>query len=148
MKERVDVNALGKIKLSKNHYMGTIVLGGVLLHAMLDTCGAKSMIDRKSAEELGFDVEVATKNNHFGSFYGPGGKVVYYHGRIKGPIEIWLDKDIKLLAPELKVVEHFEPLMLLGTDVLTEGSTRWNFCYIGLHPKSREGNLVVVDKKG
>lgn len=61
MKSKVDVNALGKIKLSENHYMGTVVLGGVLMHAMLDTCGAKSMMDRKSAEELGFDIEIATK---------------------------------------------------------------------------------------
>lgn len=58
-----------------------------------------------------------------------------------------MDSEVKLLAPEIKVVEHFEPLMLLGTDVLAEGSTKWNFCYIGLHPTTREGNLVVVDKK-
>lgn len=145
---KVEVDAIRKIKLSDSHYMGTIVLGGVFMHAMLDTCGAKSMIDRRTAEELGFDIEIATKHNHFGSFYGPGGKVVYYYGRIKGPLEVWLDADVKLIAPEIKVVEHFEPLMLLGTDVLTEGSTKWNFCYVGLHPTSREGNMVVVDKNG
>jgi hypothetical protein len=92
---------------------------------MLDTCGAKSMMDRKTAEELGFEIEVASRKRHFGSFYGPGGKVVYYYGRARGPLEVWLDDDVKLMIPELKIVDHCEPLILLGTDVLTEGETEW-----------------------
>jgi hypothetical protein len=57
----MEVPALGKVRLSASHYMGTIVLDKVLFHAMIDTCGAKSMIDRKTAEEMGYDIEVATK---------------------------------------------------------------------------------------
>jgi hypothetical protein len=30
------------------------------------------MIDRATAEALGLEVEVATKEKHFGSFFGPG----------------------------------------------------------------------------
>ena len=128
--------------------MGQMVINKVLVNMMLDTCGAKSMIDRKTAEELGFEVELATKSKHFGSFYGPGGKVVYYYGRIRGPIEVWLSSEVKLVAPEIKVVDHCEPLVLLGTDVLTHNNTEWNFCYVGLDPTTRQGRMVVVNSTG
>lgn len=144
----MEASALGKVKLSTSHYMGTVVVDKVLFHAMIDTCGAKSMMDRKTAEEMGYDIEVATRNKHFGSFYGPGGKTIYYYGRIAGPIDVWFENGVKLVAPEIKIVEHFEPLVLIGTDVLTDSSTNWRFCYVGLHPKSRKGMLVVANRKG
>ena len=144
----MDKDASALVPLSKNHYMGRMVINKTLTNMMLDTCGARSMIDRTTAERLGFKVEVATKNKHFGSFYGPGGKVVYYHGRIQGPIEMWLDDEVMLVAPQLKVVDHCEPLLLLGTDVLTNGDKEWQFCYVGIHPTTRLGRLVVANRKG
>jgi hypothetical protein len=53
-----------------------------------------------------------------------------------------------LTAPEIKVVEHFEPLVLIGTDVLADSSTEWRFCYVGLHPTTRKGMIVVANSKG
>jgi hypothetical protein len=51
------------------------------------------MIDRATAEALGMEIEVATKEKHFGSFFGPGGngqqpRSTYYYGRVKGPVDI------------------------------------------------------------
>ena len=102
------------------------------------------MMDLNTATKLGLPVEVATKEKHFGSFYGPGNKPIYYYGRIKGPLDVWLDNETKLVAPEVKVIEHIEPMMLLGTDVLKDGNTPWKFCYVGLHPETRTGEVVVA----
>lgn len=146
--DMMEASALGKVKLSTSHYMGTIMLDKVLFHAMIDTCGAKSMMDRQTAEEMGYNIEVATRNKHFGSFYGPGGKTIYYYGRIVGPINVWFENGVKLIAPEIKIVEHFEPLVLIGTDVLTDSSTDWKFCYVGLHPKTRKGMIVLANRRG
>ena len=129
--------------------MATVILEGKLIHTMVDTCGAKSMIDKKTALDLGFEVEVATRQKHFGSFYGPGDKVIYYYGRIKGPLKVHFSSDVHLNVPELKVVEHTVPLLLLGTDVLTdqcEGD--WKFAYVGLHPDTRKGNMVMMQRDG
>lgn len=100
-------------------------MNDTLTEALVDTCGARSMIDRATAEALGMDIEVATKDKHFGSFFGPGTngsgtRNVYYYGRVKGPIDITFGKRLVVVADELKVVEHFEPLILIGTDILTD----------------------------
>ena len=101
--------------------MGTVVFLGKLIHAMIDTCGAKSMIDRKTAEELKLDIQQASSKRHFGSYSGVGAEQgAYYYGRIQGPLEIHLSGEVTLILDELKVVDHFEPLLLIGTDVLSE----------------------------
>jgi hypothetical protein len=46
------------------------------------------------------------------------------------------------------VVEHFEPLILIGTDVLTDSRDSCKFCYVGLHPEKRTGVIVIKDSKG
>jgi hypothetical protein len=56
-----------------------------------------------------------------------------------------LDAGVELEVPELKVVDHCEPLFLLGTDVLADGEKEWRFCYVGLHPTKRTGYLLVVN---
>ena len=83
------------------------------------------MIDKATAEALGLEIEVATKDKHFGSFFGPGSngekpRSTYYYGRIKGPLKIVCGDGLNLMVDELKVVEHFEPLIIIGTDVLTD----------------------------
>jgi hypothetical protein len=45
-------------------------------------------------------------------------------------------------------VEHFEPLILIGTDILTDGKDRCKFCHVGLHPEDRTGIIVFKDLKG
>jgi hypothetical protein len=105
------------------------------------------MIDKATAEALGLEIEVATKHKHFGSFFGPGtngsgNKNVYYYGRVKGPVTIQFGKLLSVVADELKVVEHFEPLILIGTDILTDKEAMTKFCYVGLHPEERTGKIV------
>lgn len=59
--KQVKIDASDLVPLSKNHYMGQVVIGGTLINALMDTCGAKSMVDCRTAEVLGFKVERATK---------------------------------------------------------------------------------------
>lgn len=145
-------DGLGTVKHTWAHYIAHIIINDTLIEALVDTCGAKSMIDRATAEALGLEIEVATKDKHFGSFFGPGtngsgNRNVYYYGRIKGPIDITFGKRLLVIAEELKVVEHFEPLILIGTDILTDSSSPIKFCYVGLHPEDRNGVIVFKDEK-
>ncbi len=101
------------------------------------------MIDRKAAEKLGLPIEKATKRRKFGSFWGPGGKQSWYYGRIAGPVTLRISRDVTLELAEIKVLEHGEPLLLIGTDSLSEGpngnKSVWRFCWVGLHPVHRRG---------
>lgn len=96
---------------------------------------------------------MATKARHFGSFFGPGSggekdRNTYYYGRIKGPIDISFGRQLNIIADELKVVEHFEPLILIGTDILVDKADSNKFCYVGLHPEKRTGMIVFKNMKG
>ena len=73
MKEVSTQDKRPDINLSNNHFMGQAVINGTIVHAMLDTCGAKSMIDKRTALAIGLEIEVASSKKHFGSFYGPQG---------------------------------------------------------------------------
>jgi hypothetical protein len=75
------------------HYIGYIIINDTLIEALIDYCGAKSMIDKSTAEALGLTIEVATKDKHFGSFFGPGSsgnkpRSTFYYGRVQGPLQI------------------------------------------------------------
>ena len=50
--------------------------------------------------------------------------------------------------PELKVLPEGEPLFLLGTDVLVDTRQEWRSCYLGIHPETRQGTMVVVNNEG
>ena len=49
-----------------------------------------------------------------------------------GPVRLQLSNKVYLEAKELKVVHHGEPLLLIGTDVLSRRDVDFKFCYIGL----------------
>jgi predicted aspartyl protease len=42
------------------------------VEALIDTGGARCMIDIETANKLGLEVEVATKEKNWGSYFGPG----------------------------------------------------------------------------
>lgn len=44
-------------------------------------------------------------------------------------------------------MEHFEPLVLIGTDILIDTQSDIKFCYVGLHPETRLGQIVFKDKQ-
>jgi hypothetical protein len=139
-------NGRGLLPISRSHYIALVAIGGGFCEAIVDTGGARSMIDYESAKALGLDVELSDGSRNFGSFWGPSGDPVAYYGRVKGPVNIQFTKDIVFRLPELKVIKHSEPLIIIGTDILMRAKAGWSFTYIGIHPESLVG--VMVFNKG
>jgi hypothetical protein len=74
--------------LSKAHYCGLCKLGTGVVEAMLDSGGARSMIDMHMAEELGLNVEKASGSKFFGCFYTAAGAATPYAGIVRGPVKV------------------------------------------------------------
>ena len=107
---------------SKAHFHAIIQLGDAVCEAVVDTGGAKSMIDYSMAKRLGLPVELAEVEGEFGRFYGPSAdSLVGYHGRIPGPIKFKFDEKVEFELPELKVIKNGEPICLIGSDLMANG---------------------------
>ena len=89
---------------SISHYLGIVGLGSGICEGIFDTGAAKTMIDKRLADKLKLKVEKAREKGDFGSYAGPSGKSESYYGKITGPIEIQVGKDIFLYADEIKVI--------------------------------------------
>lgn len=81
-------NGRGMLPISRSHYIALVAINEGFCEAIVDTGGARSMIDYESAKSLGLDVELANEERSFGSFWGPAGDPVSYYGRVKGPVDV------------------------------------------------------------
>lgn len=79
-------NGRGQMKISPAHYSALVMIGDALTEAIVDTGGARTMLDASLAKELGLKVEVAGPGKWFGSFWGPSAQPIPYYGRVAGPI--------------------------------------------------------------
>ena len=109
------------------HYMVTIRIGKGVVDAVIDTGAARTIIDAETAKRMGLPIEVATRSKSFGTYWGPSGPESHYYGRIPGPVKVEFSKDIFITLPEIKVINSLEPLVLLGTDLLTDSTQEWAF---------------------
>lgn len=128
------------VKPTGAHFLVPVQVGTGVIDAVLDTGGARSVIDVGTARELGLRVERATARKNFGSFWGPSSKPVNYYGRVRGPITIKFSENITITLKELKVVSHGEALLILGTDFLVWGDQPWQFGAIGM----KEGRAYLA----
>ena len=78
------------------------------------------MIDVASAEKLGLRY-MRARGSEFGKYMSPGNVIVPYYGLIRGPIQVQFDSNVVITLQWLKVVNHGEPLLLLGADCLRGG---------------------------
>ena len=78
------------------------------------------MIDVASAKKLGLQY-MRTRGSEFGKYMSPGNVIVPYYGLIRGPIQVQFDSNVVITLQWLKVVNHGEPLLLLGADCLRGG---------------------------
>ena len=101
-----------------------------MTEAIADTGGAKSLIDVRSAQKMGLPVTLA-QDREFGTFYGPGSVERAYAGIVAVPVPVRFSADVVLYIRELKVIQHSEPIMLIGVDVLCSGHLGWDFRGIG-----------------
>lgn len=110
--------------MSSAHYTGLCKIGGGVVEAMLDTGGARSMIDLQTAEMLGLPIERTTSSKYFGCFYSASAVPTPYAGRVKGPVEVRFSDKVVFTMKEMKVIHYPEPLVLIGTDLLGHAPPR------------------------
>ena len=80
------VNGRGALRVTPTHYFAAVQIGNAFTEAIVDTGGARTMIDKALAEKLRLEVEVAGPGRWFGSFWGPAAQPIPYYGRVAGPI--------------------------------------------------------------
>ena len=109
--------------------MVVVKLENTVVEAILNTGGAKTIISHDLARNLNWEVETPPEGKSFGSYLGPVGKLTQYFGHIQGPVGIRFGLDIMVNVREIKVVEHVDPLFLIGADVLCGGSGGQDTCF-------------------
>lgn len=80
------INGRGILPISKAHYTALCSINGAFCEAVIDTGGARSMIDYNTALALKLDIELASGSQSFGSFWGPSSEPISYFGRVRGPV--------------------------------------------------------------
>ena len=143
------INLRGRLPLSHSHFTGVLALekpghpSKSVMECLLDTGGAKTMIDLGTAWKAGLPLVYPTKERHLGFFYGPSGEPTAYAAIVEGLVYLRFGPDVVLDIPELKVMHNKDPIILVGTDVMkarpSEKLGGWGFHYVGLDPCSRAG---------
>lgn len=94
----------------------------------MDTGAHRTIIDTKMAEHLG--LKVRTQGLKFGRFSVPGSDAVHeYAGVVDGDTILHVGDKLFAKVSNMRVINHPQPFMLLGADVLSGGrpSSTWNF---------------------
>ena len=112
------INARGVTMTSPSHYIALCGLGNGVCNVLLDTAGAKTMIDLQTAELLGPEVEHTTASKYFGSFISATAVPTPYAGRVKGPISLRFSENVVFQIKEMKIIQYPDPLILVGSDIL------------------------------
>lgn len=130
------INCRGLIAMSKAHYLGLAVVNGRLVELMIDTGGARTMVDRNTALTLGLNVRWSKDNPGIaGTFSGVSGNTMEYLGVAVGPIKLQFSDRVVLHLDEIKVFDYPEPIILVGTDLLGHtAAAPYTFSYVGINP--------------
>jgi hypothetical protein len=72
---------------SNDQYVGLVEIGGALVEAIMDSGGARTMVDGRTARAAGWAWSEA-RGGEFGTYITPGGETRQYMGVIPGPVEI------------------------------------------------------------
>lgn len=138
-------NGRGILKISPAHYSALVAFGNSLTEAIVDTGGARTMLDASLAQRLGLPVEIAGPGKWFGSFWGPSASPIPYYGRVAGPIQVKFSGNVSFTLPEIKVIKHGEPLALIGTDILGRATSGWAFSSVGINQEDDVGLLKFTN---
>lgn len=110
----------GVIQWTPEQYIARVGINGNLIEALLDTGGEKSMVDVSLAELLGLRYQRG-RGSEFGKYITAGGHVQPYHGLVRGPVDVRFSENVTVPLRFIKVVEHGEPVLILGADLLRGG---------------------------
>lgn len=130
------INCRGLVAVSKAHYLALAVVNGRLIEVMVDTGGARTMVDRMTAIKLGLNVKWSCDNPGIaGTFSGVSGNTTEYLGVAVGPIKVQFSDKVTLHLDEIKVFDYPEPIVLIGTDLLGHtAAAPYTFSYVGVNP--------------
>lgn len=88
--EPVKHNLLGAIPFSRCHFFATVKVEDAVVEALMDTGGARSVIDKHTVAKMGLSIEKVD----CGSFWGLGAGPVPYLGRVAGPVRVQFSKKV------------------------------------------------------
>lgn len=81
---KVKYNLLGRIPFTRCHFFAAVKIGEAMIEALMDTGGARSVVDKHTAAKMGLQVA----SGDYGSFWGLGAGPVPYLGCVLGPIRL------------------------------------------------------------
>ena len=132
------LNLRGRLPLSRNHFIALVAINGACLECIVDTGGARTMLDRGSAEAAGLKITPPGDGVEVGGYYGPsGGDIIPYAGIVAGPVQLRFSSDVVVTLGELKVLNASDPIVLVGADAMTaplpakKPGAGWQFLHIG-----------------
>ena len=122
--------------LSRNHFIGLVAINGDCTECIIDTGGARTMLDKATASAAGLSITLPGEGVEVGGYYQPsGGDIIYYHGVVQGPVQLRFSEDVVISIGELKVLESTDPMILIGADAmaapLQARCPGWQFLHIG-----------------
>lgn len=128
------------VRTSRAHYYSLVGIQcpereGALMLGLMDTGGARSMIDLPTARRLGLALRLRGDGEEFGKFWGPDAVLKDYAGIVPGPVCLRFSEEVTFTLAEVTVIEYGDPIFLVGTDVLGErlmSRPVWEFGYVGL----------------
>ena len=90
-----------------------------------------SLIDLATIKRLGLPYNPAMPTRSHGLYWEPGAQPKRYDGVVPGLVHLQFSKDVVLTLPEIKVIQHSETLIILGTDLQTAEEGPWHFRGVG-----------------
>ena len=150
------INCRGRVDPGSRHFVGLVTINGAVTDAIIDTAGARSMLDVDTAKALGLEMEamsIAEQESRgvfpFGHYTVADGRLIAYAGRLKGPVTLQFGPKVKIELPAFRLTESSEPLVLIGTDIMSmEGVDGWSFLNVGYHRRTGRGNLTFARRGG
>ena len=65
-----------------------------------------------------------------------------------GPVAFSFSENVVLYLPEVKLVRGDDPLLLLGTDLLSPKWQGWGFMHVGYDPRNLLGVIAFSKDRG
>ncbi len=146
-------NCRGRVDPGPRHYLALVAICGSTVEGIVDTGACRTMMDINTARALALavqerDPEDNPRRSPFGRFVGPSGQMHPYEGRVVGPVAFAFSESVVLHLPEVKLVRGYDPLLLLGTDLLSPKWQGWGFMYVGYDPRDLRGVIAFSKDRG
>ena len=129
------VDMTGNLPYDSDQYMGFVGVGNCVTEAIMDTGGARCMMDAATAVKLGVPY-IPAHDREFGTFIGVGGQPTAYKGVSDGAVQLRFSGGVVMYCPRVKIINHADPLFIVGADVLHAGRAPhvWDWRSIGAEP--------------